>query len=379
MKTFQLTTIVRQFFLFLLIALFPFQNLRTQSLNNTYDNNRDGVSDDYPHNSLNRNGNIYLSPKDTGDVVHYISTPDFNCQGLTWDGGYLWCSDVISVLIYKIDPDDGTVVNSFSSPGTFIEGMTWDGTNLWGMDNNGGSGEQDMLYKIDPDNGSVITSIELTGLLWPHGLAWDGQNIWINDFSTHLINKIDTATGNVLQTINAPGMNCIGLTWDGYHLWTDDFMTNKLYCIDPADGTLIYTVNSPEPNARDLAWDGQYLWILAFQANKIFQVDVGFVTGIESHEIISENPVSMTIYPNPVSSELNIEFLLNEKTNVSVGIYNQNGSFVGCITNKSFPPGKHILKWERGFYSNQKLRDGIYYCVLKIGSVMTSRKFILLQ
>jgi len=346
-------------------------------MNSIYDYNFDGFSDDYSHHSLIQNGNI-LSPKDTGDIVHYVPSPGPNCEGLTWDGSYLWCSDVVSYLIYKVDPDDGTVVNSFASPGTFVEGMTWDGTNLWGVDNNGSPGEQNILYKIDPDDGSVISSIILSDLVWAHGLTWNGQNIWVNDFNTHLINKIDTATGDVLQTINAPATKCIGLTWDGYHLWTDDFETHKLYCIDPEDGSVIYTVNSPSPNPRDLAWDGQYLWVMGFQSN-IFQVDVGYVTGIENPEIISGNPISLSVYPNPVSSVFNIEFLLNEKANVSVEIYNQNGVFVECIVDNNFPSGKHVLKWEISFNSNLKLPGGIYYCVLKSGSKTTSRKFVVLQ
>ena len=379
MKKIQLSTFGKSLLLLILITLFSAPFVRSQSLNTSYDTNNDGVSDDFSHQSLIQNSDAYFSIKDTGDVVSYIPTPSLYCQGLTWDGTYLWCSVIIWGMIYQLDPLDGTEINSFSAPGNSVEGMAWDGTYLWAVDNDGGPYYSNVVYKINPDDGSVINSFEINDVVWIHGLTWDGQYLWMIDFDTDLIHKVDPVTGDILHTINSPGEKCIGLTWAGNHLWTDDFDTDKLYCLDPVDGSVIYDVQSPHTNPRDLAWDGQYLWVMASASSTIYQVDIGYVTSIDDFEFLLDNTVSMAVYPNPVFDKLNIEFVLDKKSKVLIEIYNQQGALVCCLVNQEFLPGKQMVTWNKKSVSNLKLKNGIYYCVLNSESEITSRKFIILQ
>ncbi|HDO27434.1 MAG TPA: T9SS type A sorting domain-containing protein [Bacteroidetes bacterium] len=362
----------KQLLMFLIITLFPVLLVNSQSTNTNPDRNLDSFSDASPHLLLNQDREIDYSPIDTGDVVHSISTPGTNCQGLTWDGSNLWCSDIIFDTIYKLDPDDGAVIHSFASPGDMIEGLTWDGSNLWCSDNT-----SDIVYKLDADNGSVISSLQFYDV-WIHGIAWDGQNLWINDFQNKVILKINPETGGTLLSINAPGTGGIGLTWDGYHIWTDDFNTHKLYCLDPLDGTIIYEVNAPTSNPRDLAWDGQYMWVMGWEASTIYQVDVGNITSVEEVGLSPENLISLSVYPNPVVDEMNIEFVVGLKSKVIIEIYDQNGAFINCLINKNYSPGKYVVKWDGKSGSGMKLPGGGYYCVIRSGATVTSRKIIVL-
>ncbi len=215
-----------------------------------------------------------LSPADTGDVVHTIPTPGPNCQGLTWDGNYLWVSDISTHTIYKVSPIDGAVVQSFSSPGRIVEGLAWDGTYLWACANGGNGSSADTLFQVNPLNGAVVKSLVIAAN-WVHGITRDGQYLWGIDFASKLIYRIDPLTGTLLASIAAPGGFSIGLTWDGQYLWTDDFGSGQLYQIDPGDGTIIRSVAAPHSNPRDLAWDGQYIWVVSGEADTLYKVDVG--------------------------------------------------------------------------------------------------------
>lgn len=371
MKKKLLITLCRPLLFFLTVAVFPVMLVNSQSINNYTDTNFDDYSDEFSHQLIDQFSDVYFNPADTGDVIHSIPTPGGNSQALTWDGNYLWCSDIVTDSIYKLDPVDGTIINSFIFPGDLVEGLAWDGTNLWASDNS-----LDIIYKFDPNDGSIISSLQLIDV-WIHGITWDGQYLWMNDFQDKVILKINPENGDVLHSISAPGTGSIGLTWNGVHLWADDLFTDKLYCLDPTDGAIIYEVNSPSSNPRDLAWDGQYLWVMSAITYRIYQVDVGgSTTGIEDLNLKPENIISFSVYPNPLVDVLSIEFEVRQKAIISIGIYDQQGNLIDNLSKKNYSAGKHVVKWNDEFVSNRNLSGGIYYCILRSETTKISKKFV---
>ena len=370
MKKNLLITLCRPLILLLMASVFPVLLVNSQSTNNYTDTNIDGYSDGSPSLLIKASSDLYFNPADTGDVIHTIPIPYLNSQALTWDGNYLWCSDIFSDSIYKLDPVDGTVIKTFIFPYDLVEGLAWDGTNLWASDN-----DLDIIFKFDPEDGSVISTLQLVDV-WIHGITWDGQYLWMNDFQNKVILKMNPETGEILHTINAPGLGGIGLTWDGIHLWADDFNTNKLYCLDPTDGAIIYEVNAPTSNPRDLAWDGEYLWVMSAITYTIYQVDVGFVIGVEDLNLMPENVNSLLVYPNPFVDVLNIEFEVNRKSKITIEIYDQHGILINVLISKNYSPGKHAIKWEGESVFDLNLSGGVYHCVLHSGTTKISRKFV---
>ncbi|OYD15204.1 hypothetical protein CH333_06290 [candidate division WOR-3 bacterium JGI_Cruoil_03_44_89] len=129
----------------------------SQNLAHAQDSNQIWVQrDDFTKEDLDLDGKVDSKPgmlgaavitdvstaKDTGDVIHTIPAPGYRCQGLTYDGTYLWVSDYQTDSIYKVSTVDGAVQSSFSAPGNYVEGLGWDGTYLWASDNGGGHPSQ---------------------------------------------------------------------------------------------------------------------------------------------------------------------------------------------------------------------------------------------
>jgi len=67
------------------------------------------------------------------NVVGKSSPPHVGCQGLTWDGKYLWWVDVFSHRIYLLttDKDQVTTVHSYETRFGYLSGVGYDGKNIW--------------------------------------------------------------------------------------------------------------------------------------------------------------------------------------------------------------------------------------------------------
>ena len=66
-----------------------------------------------------------------GTVIRSFPSPGGGPVGLTFDGRCLWNADLVTGLIYQIDPETGTVIRSVASPATASKGLTFDGRCLW--------------------------------------------------------------------------------------------------------------------------------------------------------------------------------------------------------------------------------------------------------
>jgi hypothetical protein len=67
------------------------------------------------------------------NVVGKSSPPHVGCQGLAWDGKYLWWVDVFSDRIYLLTSDRGqvTTVHSYETRFGYLSGVGYDGKNIW--------------------------------------------------------------------------------------------------------------------------------------------------------------------------------------------------------------------------------------------------------
>jgi hypothetical protein len=159
----------------------------------------------------------------SGEEVHWI--PDVGgSSGLTWDGNYLWVSEIYYGKIKRIDPEDGEIVYSFSSPYGHPGGLAYDGEYLWCVDN-------------DP---------------------WDG-NYYI---------RYNHNTGTYAIYDKGITQGAVALTSDGDYLWAiEDFPYYRIVVIDLDTMEEVRGIPLPDrPDYDDFAYDGTYLWI-SFEGN----------------------------------------------------------------------------------------------------------------
>ena len=125
---------------------------------------------------------LYRADPITGAVSATFTAPGGAPNGLEWDGGLLWHSDVTAPL-RLLDPTTGGVVHEAPAPGRGLaRGLAWDGDRLWVADSDGAP--DDRIYVIEPEEGDVTFSFAVQadsplGLMG--GLDLAGDVLWVSD------------------------------------------------------------------------------------------------------------------------------------------------------------------------------------------------------
>ena len=159
-----------------------------------------------------------------------------------------------------------TIVSSLPSP-PFPTDLAWDGEYLWVAEN-----DLDKIYQINSSTGVVIHSFNAPGSE-PSGLTWDGLYLWCADWNNNIIYQINSSTGAVVYSFNSPGPRPTGLAWDGQYLWNADNALGTIYKINASIGAVVASFDSPSIYPKGLAWDGQFLWVSIIPEAKIYAID----------------------------------------------------------------------------------------------------------
>lgn len=85
-------------------------------------------------------------------------------------------------------------------------------------------------------------------------------------------------------------------------------------------------------------------------------------TGIQNLDALANGEI--TVFPNPVSDKLNLNFNLTETKNVVAGIYNLNGQLVKPLMSEELSWGEH----DRNFNVAGEMSTGIYLVKFTVGS-----------
>jgi len=104
---------------------------------------------------------------------------------------------------------------------------------------------------------------------------------------------------------------------------------------------------------------------------------LGVSTITEVSEIVDNENVSITNYPNPFTEVTNIGFTLQESAKVQLDIFNQMGQLVYTISDENMAAGKHEKSWNATNQQGARVNRGIYLYKLTIGSQVNSGKILL--
>ncbi|MBL7104149.1 MAG: C10 family peptidase [Bacteroidales bacterium] len=86
---------------------------------------------------------------------------------------------------------------------------------------------------------------------------------------------------------------------------------------------------------------------------------------------------SLEISPNPVKNYAEINYSLDEPANVVIEIFNITGLLVQTLVNDDMDDGICKYTWNLNCSGASKIKDGIYFCRLRVNDMSETKKFII--
>lgn len=87
----------------------------------------------------------------------------------------------------------------------------------------------------------------------------------------------------------------------------------------------------------------------------------------------------LNIYPNPFNPSTNIKFVIPERGEVSLCVYNQLGQKVRTLMNEMKDVGEYSIPWKGNDDSGKQVVSGVYFIQMIAGSICKSQKIILVK
>jgi photosystem II stability/assembly factor-like uncharacterized protein len=310
---------------------------------------------------------LYFTDDSTGysvESISYISNGVVNYSGIiskTIDGGLTWDPLKLEVIdlnsVFFTDINTGYAVGSKSyhnSKGgisydgiilkTIDGGLTWDPVCLAG-------GNFSSIHFPDANTGYVI---DYSGMFKTAdgGATW--TNLLLYDYSIntyYYLNSLYFTNANTGYAVGRSGT--IIKTIDGGITWTklSSRTTNDLFSIFFPDANTGYAVGGRGTILKTTNGGG-------------------FPTAVEN----VPNESQFTIYPNPFNTVTTISWQLAKTSKVTLKVLDIVGRTVATLVDEQRPQGKYETQFNAG-----TLPKGIYFCQLKAGEFMQTRKMILLE
>jgi len=115
---------------------------------------------------------IYHLDKNTGVVLDQINLPSSDSYwGLAFDGTYIYATDYLNSLMYKIEKSNKQIVDTFSTSEGIL-GLEFINGELFGL-----SSSFERIHRMSPTDGTLKDTLDWC-IPYPLGLVWDGTDVW---------------------------------------------------------------------------------------------------------------------------------------------------------------------------------------------------------
>ena len=118
---------------------------------------------------------------------------------------------------------------------------------------------------------------------------------------------------------------------------------------------------------------------VTMDANKTLVAVYVNQTSIDDPSAIPIATVISGNYPNPFNPSTTIEYSVKNPSHVIMGVYNSRGALVKMLVDAHKTPGFYQITWNGEDNSGNEVSSGVYFIVLKAGSVVSSRKMLMMK
>jgi hypothetical protein len=87
-----------------------------------------------------------------------------------------------------------------------------------------------------------------------------------------------------------------------------------------------------------------------------------------TNELTAVNEIS--VFPNPTSADLTVNFTLAETTQLTVDVYNALGQRVQTVATENFQAGQHTLE-----VNTSNMASGLYFINLRNANAVLTKRF----
>ena len=115
-------------------------------------------------------------------------------------------------------------------------------------------------------------------------------------------------------------------------------------------------------------------YVLILYGLRISPVVIDDITAIDAEAAKPDDIAISRVYPNPFNSSTTIEFSLNKPQFVTLTVYDPLGREIRAILNEKKPAGTHKIAFDAS-----SLSSGVYFCSLRAGDMVASKRMILLK
>lgn len=297
-------------------------------------------------------------------------------------------------------PPQPIVILSPNGGETWTKGETWPIT--WSFDNLAGSV---MLQLVSGNNTSpditIAHSIPVQMGLFPWTIpaaipAGDhylirvsliaNTGVLIQDISDGFFSIVESGTPppQIIMVLSPNG----GETWNKGETWpitwqTDDMSGNVAIILVRVQNNhrRRFVIARNAPNTGSFAWtipnfipDGNNYRIVVRLRDNPTSFDVS-----DAPFAIVDNPIAITVSPNPVREGTKISFELTESTPTRISIYNVKGQLVRSLIDSANLSGNQNIYWDGKDNGGRAVKAGIYFLRVNAGDRISHKRLILMK
>gem|GEM_PF-5791725 len=85
------------------------------------------------------------------------------------------------------------------------------------------------------------------------------------------------------------------------------------------------------------------------------------------------------VYPNPVETNIRMEYAINSNTKVSLQVYDLTGHLVRTVLEETKQPGSYTIEWDGLNNSGKEVKNGVYVCRIVTESFVKSKRIVLIR